>query len=109
MPAKENLIRINVKKEFTYEGKDFLFSFLIPKIPGGRGLKSTCNDSSTVFHAIIESLNVARFLSARERKPCASSDRFPCPWTLKAYVSKEILKWHCHSLCLIADLCINFY
>ena len=28
---------------------------------------------------------------------------------LKAYVSEEILNWHCLSLSLNADLCIHFY
>ena len=28
---------------------------------------------------------------------------------LKAYVSEEILSWHCLSLSLSADLCIHFY
>ena len=27
----------------------------------------------------------------------------------KAYVSEEILNWHCHSLSLNAELCIHFH
>ena len=30
---------------------------------------------------------VLNFLIARERKPRASSDRFPCPWTLSGEFS----------------------